>query len=291
MPTVNMKTKEDYIDTQIAEQFRVIERISDIDMQVKEVLKKGSARSSRPAVEFPKIKELELLKKGMYSIDLEKTINDMFQVMKNMESQLKSVLSINSSLEKDLKDSKEIISSLNRTNSELQEEVSQMRSELPSKRDLQIEIDYHVDERNKAEIEIRELKSKIEMLKQSMDRTRQKSSTLEEQRSDFLNEINFLEARLNADSENSKYYQREISILKGKIMVGQDKVKSLQSELKEAIDEKYRLTNELKASRSAVKELHSALTSTKINAKKTFYQAADQNREGASKNAYSFPDN
>ncbi|MBF0257382.1 MAG: hypothetical protein HQK62_00860 [Desulfamplus sp.] len=284
MPTVTTGKKEGYRDTEIAEQFRVIERISDIDVQVKNVLKKSSARS-RPVVEFPRIKELELLKKGMYSIDLEKTINDMFEVMKNMESQLKSVLSINSSLERDLKDSKEIISTLNSRNSELEEELAHIKAELPSKRDLQIEIDYHVDERNKAELEIRELKSKIDKLKQGIERNQQKASNLEEQRSDFLNEINFLEARLNADTENSRYHQREISILKGKIMVGQEKIKSLQSDLKDATDEKYRLMNELKASRSAVRELHSALTSTKLNAKKTFYHTAEQNRADGVKDA------
>ncbi|MBF0467387.1 MAG: hypothetical protein HQK61_00640 [Desulfamplus sp.] len=277
MPTVNVGKKEDYVDAEITEQFRVIDSISDIDMQVKNILKKGSARS-QPAIELPKIKELELLKKGMYSIDLEKTINDMFQVMKNMESQLRSVLSINSSLEKDLKDSKDIIADLNTRNSRLEEELSHAKSELPSKRDLQIEIDYHLDERNKAELKIRDLKSKIEKLKQSLDKNQQKAYHLEEQRGDFLNEINFLEARLNADTETTRHHQREISILKGKILVGQEKISALQSQLKDATDEKYRLVNELKASRSAVRELHSALTATKIHAKKTFYQNADQNR-------------
>lgn len=284
MSTVDLKNREDYRETEFAEQFRVMDSISKIDMQVKDVLKKGAVKS-QSVLEFPKIKELELLKKGMYSIDLEKTINDMFQVMKNMESQLRSVLSINASLERDLKDAKEIISSLNQKNSTLEEDLSKMKEELPSKRELRIEIDYHVDERNKAELEIRELKATIDKLRQNMDRNQQKASNLEEQRGDFLNEINFLEARLNADSENSRQHQREISVLKGKIMVGEEKIKALQSELKETVDEKYRLMNELKASRSAVRELHSALNSTKLHAKKTFYQAADLNRADAVKEA------
>lgn len=284
MATVDLKNREDYRETEFAEQFRVMDSISKIDMQVKDVLKKGSAKP-KSFVEFPRIKEIELLKNGMYSIDLEKTINDMFQVMKNMETQLRSVLSINSSLEKDLKDSKDIIATLNQKNSELEEGMAKMKNELPSKRELQIEIDYHVDERNKAELEIRDLKAKIEKLGKSIDRNQQKATTLEEQRSDFLNEINFLEARLNADSATSRQHQREISVLKGKIMVGDEKIKSLQNELKDTVDEKYRLLNELKASRSAVRELHSALTATKLHAKKTFYQSTDHNRAEAAKEA------
>ncbi|MBF0241689.1 MAG: hypothetical protein HQK64_04335 [Desulfamplus sp.] len=277
MTTVDLKTREDYRESEFAEQFRVMDSIAKIDMQVKDVLKKGAAKSNA-FVEFPRIKEIELLKKGMYSIDLEKTINDMFQVMKSMESQLSGVLSINSSLEKDLKDSKEIIANFNQQNSEIEAELAKMKDELPSKRELQIEIDYHIDERNKAELEIRELKAKIDKLKYGIERNQQKATTLEEQKADFISEINFLEARLNADSENSKQHQREISVLKGKILVGEEKIKSLQIELKDALDEKYRLMGELKASRSAVRELHAALNATKLQAKKTFYQTAESNR-------------
>lgn len=283
MPTVDSEKKQDYHDDEITEQLKVLDSISDIDIHAKKLLGKSSGRPQPVVEKIPEMKELKLLKEGMYAIDLEKSINDMFQVMKSMESQLKSVLKINTSLEKDLKESKEIIATLNSKNKELEAALQKKEEELPSKRELKIEIDYHIEERNRAEIQIKELKSKITALKTNANQNQQKYSDIEEQRSDFINEINFLEARLNVDSENSKSLQKEISTLKGRIMVDQEKLKTLNSDLEDAKEEKYRLINELKASRSAVRELRSALTDTKLQAKKTFYQNADKKRADSDK--------
>jgi len=283
MPTIDSEKKQDHSDSEISEQLKVLDHISDIDIHAKKVLNKSAARRSQTVDELPKIKELKLLKEGIYSIDLEKSINDMFQVMKNMEYQLESVLKINTSLERDLKESKEIISSLNGQNSELKEKVAGMEDALPSKREFEIEVDYHIDERNKAESLIRELKSQIVQLKTGANQNQQKAGDLEEQRSDFINEINFLEARLNSDTENSKSFQKEIRMLKGRILVDQEKIGGLRNELEDSREEKYELLSELKASRTAVRELRSALADTKLQAKKTFYQHADKNRPDANK--------
>jgi hypothetical protein len=61
---------------------------------------------------MPKMKGLDILKEGIYTVDLEKTINDMFLVIKNMESQLEKALTINTLLEKDLSEAKEVIAEL-----------------------------------------------------------------------------------------------------------------------------------------------------------------------------------
>ncbi|MBF0397860.1 MAG: hypothetical protein HQK78_13860 [Desulfobacterales bacterium] len=220
---------------------------------------------------IPKIKEVELLKQGVYSVDLEKTINDMFMVIKNMESQLESVLKINVVLDKDLKDAKNIISELKNEKLKLEEVIRQMEEELPSKRALQIEMDHLIDERNNSQIIIRELKDKISKTQKAFSHNKERSKDLEEQKSDFISEINFLESRLNSSLERIGQYESEINTLKGEKIVNIEKIKTLENDLKESLSEKFSLMKELKNSRGALKELHAAVTDTKMQAKRSFY--------------------
>jgi len=228
---------------------------------------------------LPKLKELLFLKEGVYSVDLEKTINDMFIVINNMESQLESVMKINASLERDLMDSKEIIADLKKTNSDFEEKIDQLENDIPAKRELQIEIDYQVDERNKAELAIRELKRKIDKMKDGYSESIQKSGSLEVQKEDFVLEINYLESRLHQAGQTIKQYEKQMHLLKGEQLAHTEKLKSFEKELKITINEKYSLTNELNASKNAVNELHSALQESKHSVKKNFYKNFEEEED------------
>ena len=80
------------------------------------------------------IRGLEILKEGTYAVDLEKTISDMFDVIKRMEAQLESVLNLNAKLESDLDASKSLVVDLHSEKSHLEEKISRMEEEMPSNR-------------------------------------------------------------------------------------------------------------------------------------------------------------
>jgi chromosome segregation ATPase len=215
---------------------------------------------------------LELLKDGVYSVDLEKTINDMYVVIHNMESQLESVLKINSLLEKDLKDAKMMIADLSQTKSNLEDRINRMQEEIPSKRELQIEIDHLIEERNATQTAIRELTMKVDTMKKTSAQSQRKSSNLEEQKRDFITEINFLESRLHTAVEKINEAESRINLLNGEKIVLEERISTLQKDLNDTLDEKFGLIKELKASRSAIAELHSTLNISKLQAKKSFYK-------------------
>ncbi len=93
----------------------VWEDLPDIDERVKEVLQEGveepQADTALDAF-IPRIKGLDILKEGVFTVDMEETINDMFAVIKGMESQLERLLTINSQLEKDRNDAREMLEEL-----------------------------------------------------------------------------------------------------------------------------------------------------------------------------------
>ncbi|MBF0398428.1 MAG: hypothetical protein HQK78_16750 [Desulfobacterales bacterium] len=227
-------------------------------------------------IKMPKIKELELLKEGVYSVDIEQTLNDMFTVMKNMETELDNVLKINTSLEEDLKASKEIISELKANKLKLKDKILKMEEQIPSKREMQIEIDYQIQERNNAEKTIRELKEKIEKMQSVFIENQQKSLSLDEQKRDLITEINYLESRLNKAYETIKRHESEINTLRGEKLAQEEKIKSLEQELNDSIDEKYRLAQELKVSKTAANELHNKLNELTLQAKRSFYKEQEQ---------------
>jgi hypothetical protein len=51
---------------------------------------------------------------------------------------------------------------------------------------------------------------------------------------------------------------------------------TLQKDLNDTLDEKFGLIKELKSSRSAIAELHSALNLSKLQAKKSFYKGQSE---------------
>lgn len=195
---------------------------------------------------LPEIKGLEILKEGTYAVDLEKTISDMLLVIKKMEAQLDSVLKINDDLEKDLDTSKESVACLRKEKSQLEAKIARMEEEIPSKRELQIENNYLIEERNDAQHSIREMKAKIEKIKKEAVRYQKQITGLREDKKDIVIEIDYLESKLNAVFEKNKYYQTEIDALRGEKLTQEEKIKSLEKELKETLKEKYRLYQELK---------------------------------------------
>lgn len=254
----------------------VWENLPDIDERLKQILQEATVQSRTETVQetiMPKIKELETLKQGVYAVDLEKTVNDMFMVIKNMEAQLGGVLKINSVLEKDLNEAKEMIAGLKEAKSQLGQTISRMEMEAPSKRELQIEIDQLVEERNEVQASIHEMNSKIEKLQVAVIEYQKRSDDLEEQKRDLMSEISFLESRLNAAMEKIAECEDEINMLKGEKLAHVEKIKVLEEELNDTLDDKYKLMSELKSSKKAMDELHSVLSDKKLQAKKSFYKS------------------
>jgi len=258
----------------------VWEDLPDIDERVKEVLQEGveepQADTALDAF-IPKIKGLEILKEGVFTVDMEKTINDMFAVIKGMESQLEKLLTINSQLEKDRNDAREMLEELKKERSEFEAKIGRMELEMPTKRELQIEIDQLVEERNSVQPHIRDQKAKIEQMQKTMIDYQRRIGNLEEEKGDALAEINFLESRLNSAAEKIKLNKDEINELKGEKLANREKIKALEEELKAVQDDKYKLLSELKKSKKAVAKLHSAISDRELKAKRSFYQDTDKN--------------
>lgn len=275
------KKQDDGIDVSIQEPD--LKSLPEIDERVKEVLQEDILLAQPDKIKetfIPRIKGLEFLKEGGYAVDLEKTINDMFVVIKKMETQLEKVLTINALLEKDLRDSKEVIADLMAEKSKLEAVVVRMEEEMPSGRELQMELDHLLEERNDAQKIIRDLKLKSQKMQASVTRSQERSGSLEEEKSDVITEINFLESRLNAAVEKIGAYERDLNILKGEKLANDEKIKALEDELNETLDDKYRLTDELKKSQKAIAELHAAVTDKKLQAKKSFYKGSHETKDG-----------
>ncbi len=260
----------------------VWENLPDLGEQVRKVLQEGIAEPqpeiAKEAV-VPRIKGLEILKEGVYAIDLEKTINDMFMVMKSMETQLERVLTINSHLEKDRNEAKEMIVELNESKSQLEDKFARMEAELPSKRELQMEIEQLIEERNNMQPRIREQETRVEKIQKTLIQNQSLIGNLEEEKRDAIAEIDFLESRLNADAEKIRLNNSEINELKGEKLAHVEKIKTLEEALNEALDDKYRFINELKTSQKAVAELHSVVSDKKRQAKKSFYEGKGEGKK------------
>ena len=260
----------------------VWENVPDIDERVKQVLREGIAEPQRDIAKeavMPKIKGLEILKEGVYAIDLEKTINDMFMVMKNMEAQLERVLTINSQLENDRNEAKEIIVELKESKSQLDHKIARMEVELPSKRELQMEIEQLMEERNSVQPRIRDQELKVKKLQEAVIQHQRRIGDLEEEKRDAIAEIEFLEPRLNAAAEKIKSNNKEINELRGEKLAHVEKIKTLEEGLNAALDDKYRFIKELNMSQKAVAELHSAISDKRRQAKRSFYEGKGKRKK------------
>ena len=225
----------------------------NVDEQIKEGSKKDTSimpesdviEETSEAI-MPEIKGLEILKEGTYAVDLEKTISDMFAVITKMEAQLDSVLKLNANLERDLETSKEMIIDLKAEKSHLEDTIARMEEEIPSKRELQIEIDHLIDERNDAQGSIREMKLKIEKMQKEAVQYQSQITSLREDKKDAIIETDYIESKLNAVLEKNRNYDNEINVLRGENLTHIEKIKSLEQELNETFEEKHRLFKELK---------------------------------------------
>jgi chromosome segregation ATPase len=176
------------------------------------------------------IKGLEILKEGTYAVDLEKTISDMLAVIEKMEAQIESVLKLNTNLEKDLETSKEMIIDLKAERSRLKDTIARMEEEIPSKRELQIEIDHLIGEVNDARGSIREMKIKIEEMQKEAVQYQKQITSLKEDKGDAIVEIEYIESKLNAVLEQNRNYENEINVLRGEKLAHKEKIKALEQE-------------------------------------------------------------
>jgi chromosome segregation ATPase len=204
----------------------------------------------------------------------------MFVVIKNMEAQLEKALGINDLLEKDLNESNAMNADLKAAKSLLEGKISRMEEEIPSKRELQIEIDHLVEERNSAQLIIRDLKSRLERATKMVIQYQQQLGRLGEERKDALQEIDFLESRLNNATQRIRELESQANALKGEKIAHSEKIKSLDEALSETLDEKYRLHRELKETKEAMSEFRSTLADTKLRAKKSFYKGVEEKKAG-----------
>jgi hypothetical protein len=72
--------------------------------------------------------------------------------------------------------------------------------------------------------------------------------------------------------EKISEYESTINLLNGEKIVQEDKFLTLQQDMNDVLNEKFSLFKELKSSRAAIAELHSALNTSKLQAKKSFYK-------------------
>ncbi len=189
---------------------------------------------------LPELQGLEILKEGTYAIDPEKTIINMVTVVKRMEAQLQDVLLLNSNMEKDIDDSKEMILDLNVEKAELESTIARMEEEIPSKRELQMEIEYLVEERNAVQVKVRDLLHEIQGMKNSALQQEETISDLEKDNEDSKIEADYLVSKLNSLMEKNKSLLNEIKKLRHERHSHIERVKILEEEVKDLDMERYR---------------------------------------------------
>jgi len=222
------------------------EELSSVDQQVKTEDSSTAPESdvSEKAV-MPEIRGLEILKEGTYAVDLDKRISDMLGVIKSMEGQLETVLSQNAHLKKDLDASKEMIAQLSAEKSRLEGVIARMEEEIPSKRELQIEIDHLIEERNLAQGSILKLKSDLEKMDKEFAHHQERIVSLEEDKKDAIVELDYFESKLNSANKKVREYEKGINRLRGEMLAYKEKIESLEADLSASLKESYRLFEKL----------------------------------------------
>jgi len=197
---------------------------------------------------IPQMPKVDILKDSKFNVDLEKTISDMLLVIKNMEAQLERVLNLNSSYEQELDTSKEVISKLKGEKAELQDIIRTLEEQIPSKREMQIEIEHISEEKNDLLRKNKDLTTDNESMKKEVDRLTDLVNSFEEEKIDSRMEIDYLEVQLKAQKANDSKFKRIIHRLKGEKIALMEKLKTLQDELKQAYDDKFKQYQEGKES-------------------------------------------
>ena len=207
--------------------------IEGVELKTEDQLSEG--------IELPELKGLDILKEGTYAIDPEKTIYNMVAVVKKMEVQLHETLRLNSDLEKDFNDSKVLILDLKAEKAELENIILRMEEEIPSKRELQMEIEYLIDERNSTQGKIRDLKHKIIELNKNAEHQNEIISDLKEDKKNYRVESDYLVIKLDSLMKNNRIHLDEIKKLNRENLAKDEKIKALEQELKKADEERFRM--------------------------------------------------
>ncbi|MBF0450776.1 MAG: hypothetical protein HQK75_08755 [Candidatus Magnetomorum sp.] len=228
---------------------------TDIDVSVQSDTRQS--QTSHIALDdlvMPQISGLEVLKEGTFSVDLEKTISDMLLVIKNMEAQLERVLNLNAAYEREIDTSKGMILKLKTEKNELLKKIEQMEIDIPSKREMQIEISHVEEEKNDALRRNRDLMIAHDSMKKEMAKLTDIISAFEEEKVDARMEINYLEVQLKTQQVKNKQYDDVISAMRGEKIALTEKLITLQDELKQAYSEKFKQYQEEKKHRVDQKE-------------------------------------
>jgi chromosome segregation ATPase len=204
------------------------------------------------------IKGLASLQDATYSVDLEKTVEDMAAIIGNMESQLNQVLSINAVLQDDLTTSKQIISELREDKVKIKKELAAIEIELPSKREMQMEMDQLVEERSSSQNRIHSLKSKIDTMNSTVEELRKQIVQVEMEKNDAVSEVGFLESNQSAVRQQVGSQEQKITRLKTEKVHHQKKIINLQDECQRAMEEKYSLLRELQEAQDILSEVSRA---------------------------------
>jgi len=221
-----------------------------------------------------KIKGLDILKEGIYSVDLEKTISDMYSVIKSMESQLQKVLNINELLEKELDDAKQRILTLTKNKTDLEQTIAHLEEEMPTKHEMRIEMDHIIDERNKAHSELKDLKQRLKNAQHSTLKYQHQAHELSEEKRDIIADITFLESRLNISNDKLIRYEKAVKSLKGEKLTLMAKLNAVEDELNESLQEKSQMMKDLKESKMIMSEIHDTLTDSRRQAKRVYYEGS-----------------
>nr|MBF0220752.1 hypothetical protein [Desulfobulbaceae bacterium] len=209
-------------------------------------------------VESPYIAEitgLASLQDATYSVDLEKTVQDMAGIINNMEAQLDRVLSMNAIFEEDLNTSKQIITELKEEKVKLIDEVARLEAEMPSKREMQMEMDQLIEERSTSQNHIHGLNTEIDAMNKSIEAYRKEIVQLEMEKNDAVSEVTFLESRQNASRQKANSQDQKINQLKAEKVTYQKKIIRLQDECQRAMEEKYSLLRELQEAQDILSEV------------------------------------
>jgi len=243
--TNKLQTDEPEIDNATESLQSQIEELTEALQERGSSSREADVNESMDQILLPELQGFEILKEGAYVIDPEKTISNMVEVVKKMEAQLHSALGLNTDMEKDLDDSKEMIIDLRSEKSDLENTIKRMYEEIPSKRELQMEIEYLVDERNSAQRKIKDMKELLKKKNEKLGQHQKDLSDLEGDKKDYRVESEYLAKKLNTILDENRSNMAEIKKLNQSKLSDLERIKTLEQELKKLDEKRYLIYKEL----------------------------------------------
>lgn len=213
---------------------------------------------------LPSIKGIDILKKDESASDIEQTVSGMYDIVRNMESQLNRVISINKLLEMDLKEAKAMIAELKEDRANLKGQLKVAEDEMPSKRELTAEIEHLIDERNTAQLIIHDSNIKVREMEQTkldLDHVKE----LEETQKGMIEEIGFLEGRLKKTIDVLDSVQKENTMLQGEKAAQMDRIINLEKDLAQTLEENDMLIRELSKSQAMLSDIRSKFSNMDLD--------------------------